>query len=193
MYIFSSKIFPFHSHPNLRSQFSRLISKTLRMANHGYHELPEQQPPSPPPRSPLAPPSSTIRVVLGDDPSIVPLPLFTQRSKSTILKQNSGNPTSNFTSRNHHRPTTSAATSSGTSIFDDNLSSASHRPTRSFGSSPALPPPRIYQSNPNVVHYTRDSHRVVAYLIPLPKPIHVSDAIFPQVRSKYGNFISMVH
>ncbi|KAM0156349.1 hypothetical protein ACHAQE_003070 [Botrytis cinerea] len=179
------------------------------MANHMYYELPadpiestprpltssqtqqqqQQQPPPPPPllppRNPLASSpdnneESTIRGVPGDDPSAIPLPLFTRRSNSNLLSQTSANSTHNTTPTPSNRPPAPTVESYETNSSDNPSPLPRHRSDSNTHTGPALPPRRISQHNPNEVYYTRDSHRVIAYLIPLPKPIDVSDADFPQ-------------
>ncbi|KAG4026891.1 hypothetical protein MFRU_035g00430 [Monilinia fructicola] len=150
--------------------------------------LPQQQqkPPSLPPRNYSTPPPdvdepSTIRGVPGDDPSVIPLPLFTRRSKSNLLSQSSDDITQNTARPSHpNRPNISTNVSSETNTSDVPPPLPGNRPDPNLNTGPALPPRRISQYNPNEVHYTRDPHRVIAYLIPLPKPINVSDAEFPQ-------------
>lgn len=184
------------------------------MANHMYYELPadpiestprpltssqtqqqqQQQPPPPPPllppRNPLASSpddneESTIRGVPGDDPSAIPLPLFTRRSNSNLLSQTSANSTHNTTPTPSNRPPAPTVESYETNSSDNPSPLPRHRSDSNTHTGPALPPRRISQHNPNEVYYTRDSHRVIAYLIPLPKPIDVSDADFPQVQNSY--------
>ncbi|TGO66738.1 hypothetical protein BOTNAR_0055g00250 [Botryotinia narcissicola] len=175
------------------------------MANHIYYELPadpigttprpltssqpqiqsqSQQPPSLPPRdSSASSPDdhATIRGVPADDPSAIPLPLFTRRSNSNLLSQTSANSTHNTTPKpSPNRPPIPTVESYETSPSENPSSLPRDRSDSSIHTGPALPPRRISQHNPSEVYYTRDSHRVVAYLIPLPKPIDVSDAEFPQ-------------
>lgn len=187
------------------------------MANHIYYELPadpietthrpltspqpeiqsqSQQPPSLPPRNSSASSPdnhATIRGVPADDPSAVPLPLFTRRSNSNLLSQTSANSTHNTTpTPSPNRPPIPTVESYETSPSENPSSLPRDRSDSSIHTGPALPPRRISQHNPNEIYYTRDSHRVVAYLIPLPKPIDVSDAEFPQVQSSCY-FILEVH
>ncbi|KAF7872452.1 hypothetical protein EAF04_003373 [Stromatinia cepivora] len=171
------------------------------MANQVYYELSaepmeisakphtqsqqQQQSPSLPPRNPSTPSSdseeSTIRGVPGDNPSTPSLPLFIRRSKSNLLSQSSENATTNTTPTTPpNRPNISTTESYETDTSDDPPPLPGDRPNLNLHTGPSLPPRRISQYNPNEIHFTRDSHRVIAYLIPLPKPINVSDAEFPQ-------------
>ncbi|RAL58707.1 hypothetical protein DID88_003064 [Monilinia fructigena] len=177
------------------------------MASHVYHELPaepldvateppnqeqetqqqqQQKPPSLPPRNRSTPPPdgdepSTIRGVPGDDPSVVPLPLFTRRSKSNLLSQSSDNITTNTTPPPHpNRTNISTNMSSETNISDVPHLFPSTDQTQISIQAQHFHLEEFLDTTLNEVHYTRDSHRVIAYLIPLPKPINVSDAEFPQ-------------
>ncbi|TGO84092.1 hypothetical protein BPOR_0551g00030 [Botrytis porri] len=170
------------------------------MANHIYYELPAdaieitprpltssqaQQQPSLPPRKPSTPSpddneQSTIRGVPGDDPSAIPLPLFTRRSNSNLLSQTSANSTHSTTPTPSPSRPPIPTVESYDSSFENPSPLPPDRSDPNIHTGPALPPRRISQHNPNEVYYTRDSHRVIAYLIPLPKPIDVSDAEFPQ-------------
>ncbi|ESZ91197.1 hypothetical protein SBOR_8425 [Sclerotinia borealis F-4128] len=138
-------------------------------------------------RKPLTPPPdndepSTIRGVPGDELSLIPQKLFTRRSKSNLLSQSKENIITETISTNpFNRPiSTTPSSETNTSTADISLHIPGSRLNLNYNTGPALPPRRISQYNPNEVHYTRDSHRVIAYLIPLPKPINVSDAEFPQ-------------
>ncbi|KAI9647244.1 hypothetical protein NHQ30_003627 [Ciborinia camelliae] len=135
----------------------------------------QQQPPQLPPRGHPTPYSgkneaSTIRGVPGDDPSLCPLPLFTRRSKSNLLNLSSDNNTTPPLLPDRRRPATNPSSEPDISDIPPPLP----------GNRPALPPKRISQHLPSEVHYTRDAYRVIAYLIPLPKPITISDEEFPQ-------------
>ncbi|CAD6443676.1 70ce7523-c243-47da-943b-3bcfba5dca22 [Sclerotinia trifoliorum] len=172
------------------------------MDNQVYYELPaepvkisakpqtqsqqqQQQSPSLPPRNPPAPSvedeESTIRGVPGDNLTATPLPLFVRRSKSNLLSQSSENATTNTTSTTPpDRPNISTTESYETNTSDNSPPLPGKRPNLNIHTGPSLPPRRISQYNPDEIHFTRDSHRVIAYLIPLPKPINVSDGDFPQ-------------
>ncbi|QSZ33693.1 hypothetical protein DSL72_005264 [Monilinia vaccinii-corymbosi] len=165
------------------------------MANNVYHELPvepvdganqtqhseqqseQQQPPSLPPRNPsTSPPDSneppTIRGVPGDDPSIVPLPLFTRRSRSNLISESSNDPTANPPTKPHpNQPNIPADASPETNTSDTPPPLPGNRPRTNLNAGPALPPRRISQYKPHEIHYTRDPHR--RYLVYTPHAAHL--------------------